>query len=501
MRRAIAVTFLFIFASVICATSCRHKKSVAPVNGDYPDSIANIILTKCTNSGCHNQASYQNAAGLLLDSWPHLFQGSATGAEVVPYSIEFSPLLYYCNFYDSADISVNDPGHLSAPISENDYMTLKRWVEAGAPDRNGNIPFASNPDTRQKIYLTISGCNQVAVIDGQSRQVMRYIPIGTSDTGNQSIHDVTCSNDGMYAYISLFTGTVLQKIDTRTDTVVANANLAPISIDGYGAWAIILMAPADTALMVSGWTQAGSAVTVNTSNMMINSNLSLDFFTMGGGTTSLLPSPHGLACNPTFDTFYATLSTSDYVAKFWVGSDGRLTAPVNIPLSTDLTPDQPHQIQMTPDYSKYFVDGQQSNKLYVLNRANDSLMKVIPIGAYPQEMAVSKSKNYLFVVCRADANNPTPGSLGSVYVIDYNTLEIVTILYGDFYSPHDIAVDEIDGLVYICSTNQGGAFPHHTIGKCSGLDGWYTVYNLNTLTMYPNRYQVAVNPYAITNRF
>ena len=156
---------------------------------------------------------------------------------------------------------------------------------------------------------------------------------------------------------------------------------------------------------------------------------------------------------------------------------------------------------MTPDYSRYFVDGQLSNNVYVLNRSNDSVIKVIPVGAYPQEMAISTSKNYLFVVCLNDATNPTPGSLGSVYVIDYNTLEVVTVLYGDFYQPHDIAVDEQDGLLYICSTNQNGPPPHHVLGNCSGRDGWFTVYDLNTLTMYDYRYQTPVFPYAITNRF
>ena len=500
MRRVIVSIIFIAFTIAICVTSCRYKQRPAPANGVFPDSIANIFLAKCTNAGCHNAASYQNAAGLLLDSWEHLFQGSATGAEVVAYNTGLSPLLYYCNFYDSADIMVSDPGHLSAPLSSAEYLTLKRWIAAGAPDRNGNIPFASDPDTRQKIYLTISGCNLIAVIDAQSRQIMRYIPVGTYP-GNQSLHDIVVSSDGMYAYTTLYTGTILQKIDTRTDTVVAYANLGPVSINGFGSWGIDILSPADTAVMVSGWTQAGSAVTINTSTMHINGNLSLDILTMGGGTTSLLPSPHGLASNPTFDTFYATLSTSNNIAKFWVGTNGKLTPPVTIPLSTDLIPDEPHQIQMTPDYSRYFVDGQKSNKLYVLNRSNDSIIKVIPVGAYPQEMAISTSKNYLFVVCLADSTNPRAGAVGSVYVIDYNTLDVVTVLYGDFYQPHDVAVDEQDGLIYICSTNQNGPPPHHVLGNCSGRDGWYTVYNLNTLTMYNYRYQTPVFPYAISNRF
>ena len=157
---------------------------------------------------------------------------------------------------------------------------------------------------------------------------------------------------------------------------------------------------------------------------------------------------------------------------------------------------------MAPDYSKYFVTCQNSNEVRVMDAHTDSVLAVIPVGAFPQEMALSISKHYLFVVCMEDAANSRTGALGSVYVIDYTTLQVVTVLYGDFYQPHDIAVDEMDALVYICSTNANpsGPAPHH-VPVCNGRAGWYTVYDLNTFQMDNIRYQVDVFPYAIANRF
>ena len=62
------------------------------------------------------------------------------------------------------------------------------------------------------MYITVSGCNVVAVIDGQSKLVMRYIPVGTYP-GDNSMHDVAVSSDGNYAYLSFYAGTLLQKIE------------------------------------------------------------------------------------------------------------------------------------------------------------------------------------------------------------------------------------------------------------------------------------------------
>lgn len=494
MRRIIVFIVLSLFTGLICITSCVHKPQLLPPNGNFPDSVANIFLTKCTNSGCHNQASYQNAAGLLLDTWEHLFQGGVSGAEVVAYSTAYSPLLYYCNAYDTSDYAATDIGHLTTPISLTEYKTLKNWIKAGAPDRYGNIPFAANPTTRQKIYLTIQACDLLAVIDAQSRVVMRYIPIG--DANNKSPHDIEISADGKYGYIPFYNGNYVQKIDLVADTVMGVVDLSHAATPGTQGWSILILSPMDTAIMVSAWSAYGSVVAVNTAAMQIIQNLSLDAQT---GGTSLLPYPHGLAANNTFDTFYTTLATS--VFKYSFGTTGLYQK--TIPASG-----QPHQIEMAPDGSKYFVTcpdpiAATNNFVRVYDTQTDTLIKAIPVGAIPQEMDISASKGYLFVSCMEDATNPLPGAHGSVYVIDYNTLDTIKVIYGDFYQPHDITVDEKDGLIFIPSrnANPNGSAPHHGT-PCGGRPGWYTIYNLNTLTPADGkRYDVPTDAYAISTRF
>jgi DNA-binding beta-propeller fold protein YncE len=509
MKKFLVIVSVVFSMVVLCITSCVHKPQiqVIPVDGNYPSAVAKIIINKCTYSGCHNQASYQNAAGILLDTWEHMFNGGISGAQVVAYSTKFSPLLYYCNVDPSLGIVAKDPGHLDTSLSHDEYMTLYNWVAAGAPDKNGNIPFAANAATRQKIYLTNQGCDVVAVIDAQSRLVMRYIPIGMNASQIESPHDIEISGDGMYAYVPLFNGDYVQKISTLTDTVVGNVNVASVS-QGHtgGAWSIISLSPDDTSLLVSGWISQGNVVAVNTSTMAITPSISID--QISGGTDDF-PYPHGLTSNATYDTFFATLQFGNVVNKYtfnggyhkkYVSVDGK---PAIVSTPTDSATPNPHQIEMSPDHSRYFVSCQSTNEVRVMDAYKDTVIAVIPVGTFPQEIDISPAKNYLFVACMEDAANPQPGRRGSVYVIDMSTYSVVKILYGDFYQPHDVSVDERSGILFIPSrnANPNGPAPHHT-SACGGRDGWYTIYDLNTLLPADNkRYEVAVDPYASGIRF
>lgn len=505
MRRAILFITLTVFAVVLLNSACTHKPQVQPVvvTAGYPDSVAKILINQCATAGCHNQASYQLAAGLLLDSYDHLMAGSNFGAEVVAYSTRFSRLLAYCNKYDTSDATVTDPGHITTYPTLQQYNTIKNWIAKGAPDANGTIPFAANPATRQKIYLALgSTCNQVAVIDAQSKLVMRYITVGNAQ--NQVPHDVDVSSDGLYAYVSIYDGNWLQKIDTRTDTVVGTVDLSSlVPSAAEGQWSIINLSPMDTALMVSGWLQAGNIATVNTGSMTINTGQCADAQNGLGGAIGSFELPHGIASNATFDTFFAALQYGNVVNKFQFKSPP-FVKQVSVKGSTpkiasqDSTEPGPHQIQMSPDHSRYFVTCQFTNEVRVMDAYTDKLIDSIPVGMFPQEMALSLSKGYLFVVCQNDNTNPT--GIGSIYVINYNTMAVVGIMYGVLSHPHDVAVDEQDGLVFVCSTNLDGAVHH--LGYCGGADGWYTVYNLNTLQPADNKiYEVLANPYTLSARF
>jgi DNA-binding beta-propeller fold protein YncE len=153
----------------------------------------------------------------------------------------------------------------------------------------------------------------------------------------------------------------------------------------------------------------------------------------------------------------------------------------------------------------------------VFQTSNDSLLAVIPVGAFPQEMSVSKKLPYVFVTCQEDSM--TDGyDKGSVYLINYNTNQKMNFpstgtekYYDGLFQPHGVVVDDDHGIVMIASLNYdpNGPAPHH-VSACGGRNGFVTGINLNTLerinstltdgTVYPYKTEVLNFPYFITYR-
>ncbi len=494
MKKQIAAVVFLFTALTLAAISCKHEpqyavKPTASAKGTYPKEIGDIILNRCATSGCHNEASYKNAAGLRMDTWDALFDGANSGAVVVPYSPANSSLLYFVNT-DPARGPVSQPTMPlnAAPLTDAEYTLMRDWIARGAPDTEGNIPFGSEASTRQKIYLTQQGCDAVAVIDAARRVVMRYIPIGVS-LGIEAPHFMRVSNDGRYAYVSFLGGTVLQKIDTDRDTVVGTVDI------GSGSWNAFGLSHDGKRIMLNDFANSGKIIFVDAERMVIERTYN---------QPGLFYSPHGVAGTRSWDTLFVTGQYGNTVYKIsftsglykQVSIDG--APPTGAPGRRD-----PHEILMAPDFSKYFLSCEASNEIRVIDARTDAVLAAIPVGIKPQELAISTTKPYLFVTCMED-NNALTGFKGSVYVINYHTYDIVKRIDGRFYQPHGVSVDDQAGTFFIGSrnANQDGPAPHHA-SQCGGRNGFYSVYELNTLEPAGSgrRYEVLPEPYSMDVRF
>ena len=188
------VSFILVISNTII--SCRNDKGQPDYN-KYPDDVGKIFFTKCATTGCHNDASKGAAANLSMQGWDKLFEGGNNSACVIPYSPNYSTLLYYVNTF-------SDLGPTLGPVMpyNKDHLTrdevtlLKKWITAGAPNRDGFVKFSDNP-IRKKFYVANQGCDVVTVFDQETLLPMGYIDVGNSPT-TESPYNIKISPDGQY---------------------------------------------------------------------------------------------------------------------------------------------------------------------------------------------------------------------------------------------------------------------------------------------------------------
>lgn len=476
---------LFIILSfLLLCSACTHPPTV--YTGEYPDDVRAIVDNKCATAGCHNANSYQNAANLRLDNWEHLWKGSGTGSVVIPYDANNSSLMYFINS-DPAQGPVLEPRMPinGSALTATEYATIRNWVASGAPDKEGNIPFSSNPGKRQKIYISQQGCDLIAVIDAESNLIMRYIKIG-KEPGIEIAHCLRFSPDGKFCYVAFTKGEYIQKIDVERDEVIADLYLGP------GSWNLFQISEDGKNMLLTDFSPFNAKVKLIDVEAMKVTATYEDFV-----------NPHGIASNPTFDTFLITSQYGNTIYRLTKkGAVKTYSIDDNDPNFLNQTYD-PHEIVLSPDRTKYFLTCQASNEVRVMDAKTNKLIKVIPVGTFPQEFAISTSKPYLLVTCEEEQTTEFPNFKGAIYVINYNTLELVKRIPGPFYQIHGITVDDQNGRIFVASRNVSsvGPAPHHT-SECGGRNGYYSVYDLNTLLPFTTRrFESSVDPYSADVRF
>jgi len=468
----------FLFISFFAGSCTYDKAEPSYEDSGFPNEIGKIIIQKCATAGCHNEQSKDGAAGLSLASWDKMFEGSRAGAVVIPYRPDFSTLIYYINTYQEiGDIQLTPTMPVnSTKLSLQDVTTIKNWILQGAPNASGQVKFADNPN-RKKFYTGNQGCDEVTVLDAETMLAMRYVKVGNSNN-TEGPHMVKVAPNNQFWCASYIAGIYFQKFSTENNTLLGQANI------GSGSWNTFVISSDSKKAYVIDWSGNGKIAIVNLDNMTAQ--------VLSGGFTY----PHGSGLNATDDTLYVTAQTGNFIYKIPVNDFSSLeqismnSNPASSSSSLNI-----HEIAFSPDDSKYFVTCQTTNQIRVIQKSNDSLLSVIPVGVFPQEMGVSSAFPYLFVSCTED-NVTFPGKTGSIYVINYQTNSVVASIYAGHQS-HGIAVDDENKRVYITNRNvsTGGPAPHHS-ALCTGRNGYITVIDMNTLQLIPDyKAEVSVDPY------
>lgn len=484
---------LFFLCICLWYTSCKYDnyEPIVLVNTGYPKQVESIVIGKCATAGCHNTLSKGAAAGLDLSDWDKMFEGTNNGAVTIPYRSDFSSLCYFTNVDSSQGlVSLPTMPVNQDPLTQSEYLTLKNWIDAGAPNTAGYVKFSDDP-LRHKFYVANQGCDVVTVFDANTRVAMRMVDIGQNPGASppESPHNIKVTPDGLYWCVVFLNADIVQVYSTITDQLVKTIPIGNGVAGGWNTLAITKNSKKAYAVDYNGGRVAFIDLEAGTST------------TYGPFPITGNPAPnlHGIALNQSDDTLYVTCQEISKIIKIPVNDvinyqDVNLNpiGPWQLPFSM-----KPHEVIFSPDYSKYFVSCQDTNvnQVRVFATSNDQLLQVIPVGKVPLEFALYSPGNLLFVTNTED--DYFPDMRGSISAIDLNTLvEIKKIKVG--WQPHGIAVDEVKQVVYVANRNfSGGTAPHHA-AACAGKNGYMSIIDLNTLERIPDfKPEVSVDPYAV----
>ncbi len=480
--------YYFLIGGIIISSSCVSRKSEAPI-ADYPESIGKIIVGSCAISGCHNSSGAINAAGLDLSSWQKLFSGARTGAAIVPYSISESFLLNFINTYPDlgpVQLPVMPPN--SSILSKEEVTLLQNWVANGAPDGKGNIAF-EDPSI-SGVLVVNQGCDRLSLIHPQLGIVMRSFEIGLSPQV-ESPHQIRFRPDRKYAYIVYLFSAFVDILDPQTRKIIGRIETTD------GNWNTIVFSPDNKYAFVADFQSEGKIACLD-----LETNQMIQLY-QGSG---YLQFPHGQALSADGKILFVASQSGNFIQRL------DITDPLQpIKLSPYLldgsaqpttTPAQdPHELALTPDGQYLLVTCQRTNDLRIISATTGALIKIIPVGTFPQEMVIPNvtGRNEVLITCPEDTLSfPGIQQRGSVYVVNYLTQQVTGSFYPGF-QPHGIDIDNNTGEVWVACRNiaPNGNAPHHTT-VCGDRIGYLNRFNWNTYQkINPYPIWVSVDPYGI----
>lgn len=479
MRVLISISTCVFFVAFFF--SCKKDKGLANF-GDYPNEVGKIISLKCATEGCHNDISYQAASGLNLTTWESMFKGGNSGASVIPFRSDFSPLCYFINTYQDLGIVGNPIMPINRDVlSREEVITIKNWINNGAPNINGEIKWANNPN-RKKIYIVNQGCDVITVMDSETQLPIRYITVGNKPNNIEVPHMIKVSPDGKYWYVVFLANSLIQKFRCSDDSFVGESTLGP-SLD----WNTVIISDDGKRAYCVAWTSNGYVASVDLEKMQLK--YSVPGFNF----------PHGVALNATNDTIYVTAQTGNFIFKIDTAFSGmdQISIDPGFPPSSISKLDA-HEIMLSPDKQSFYITCQKTNDVRVYNIATKQITQIISTGYYPQEMAVSVGLNKLYVSSPYDSIS-VAGKKGSITEIDLSNYQYKKVSVG--YMPHGIGVDESKNILYVANRNiySDGPAPHHS-SACGGRNGFLNFIDLNTFSVLTRRVELSVDPYSVSVR-
>lgn len=364
-------------------------------NGFESFAVAEIIAKNCATSGCH--AGNEPANGLDMSSHSALIKGSThrdhgshshgkikheglpyAGEAVIPYDAENS-LLYNLITGNVENQEFRMP-YGKAKLPDAEIETIKNWINNGAKDNNGNVPY-SNQDKRA--YVTAQAGDKVYAIDTDYKLVARILDVNFNLTGIDAPHNIQMH--GNYYYVTLVANGEFLKIDKNTNEFIAKAT-------GIQKAGMVVLSPDGNTAYVSR---------SSTSDPVFNTIYAVNTETMNVIKEIALPVsgiPHAIWLTKDGRKLYVANMSRDRIDVINT-TDYELLDEETIVLSQGPSlVHEPMHIYLSPDDNYLYINNRKSSKMLVYRLSDNMLMAELNIKNHPMQSAVSADGNKIYVV-------------------------------------------------------------------------------------------------------
>ncbi len=429
-----------------CELSSNFDTPRRPGTLSYTVDVQSIFDAKCVS--CHASSTRPlPAVSLSLNSWELMMRGSAFGEVVIPFDADNSLLIEMITKRAGSP----HPAELeSASLTDNELETLRTWIEAGARDDSGTVPFAEASDL---LFV----CNQddatVCVIDTELNVVIRLIDL--TDYGFSSSakpHHVAVEPDGSFWYVSLIGENRVVKFDAqhRLAGMFVIETPGMLALDPVGDWLYV-------GRSLSAANPPASIGRVRRSDMT------------GELIPIVFPRPHAVNTSPDGRYVYtASLGQNQLITYDATNEDVTFTA-VDGPLRSFV------QHAVSPDGSLLASTAQLTDEILFFDLsqpASPVWSWSVGVNTGPWHPIFTRDGRFVF------AGNKDANTVSKVSVLNRR---VEAILIGDgIAEPHGAALSPNGATLYISNRNTMGSYvPRHDLGD-NANDGTVVVIDVAT---------------------
>ena len=392
MKKYISITIIILF-TLILFVACEDETTIPLVdgtnNGFQSKAVAETFAMNCNDAGCHGNIEphhnlkfnlysemIKGSIGRTLDEhiMPKIAHGDEVygGSPVVPFNAEKS-LLYILLNGGTEDPDQSMP-YLRSKLSDTQINEIKDWINDGARDYNGNVPYAGG----NKIYVCNQGSDEVFEVDDKYKVVSRIVNVDFNSTVDAP-HNVQIRNG--YYYVTLISTGRLLKIDATTNQIVGQvsgieyAGMIQVTRDGKTAF----VSRSSSAPSIYNIIYA-----VDTETMTIKKEIDMP-------VTGL---PHAIWLNSDDTKIYVGNMTKDRISIIDIAS---LEWEDDIVLPNDKTY-EPMHLYVSPDDKYLYVNCRTSSTMLFIKIETHEILQEIAIQDHPMQSAVSTDGNKIYTV-------------------------------------------------------------------------------------------------------